>query len=615
MTSRIATFVLAALVTAVLATLASASPALAALPSGNLLQNGDAEAGSCSNDTGTAETIPGWTTTSSFTVVCYSSGVSQTSDSGAAIGGGNGYFMGGVDDGTTATQTVDVSAAATDIDAGGVQAELAGYLGGFSSQDDNMVVVAVFLNGSGGALGSPIEIGPVTHVDRSDQTEMLLQTHISAVPVGTRSIEVVMTATRTDGSDNDAAADNLSLTLSSTSTPSGPFAGTDTATGITATSAMLNGEVTPRGLFTSAYFEYGTTTGYGGQTSDVAVGSDSSVHSVQKIVNTLEPGTTYHYRIVALNSSGTTDGNDQSFTTSAVTPVEGADRCLNVTSTSATYEFFVNPGGEKTSLYVNSQFQGFIGSNGDNSLEKVDVPMTGLTPYTSNGIQLMVQNSAGEVTWTGACFTPDKPGIFQPTVDTITATSALVHATVNPHVSAAQVHVEYGKTSSYGQVTQPVSFAATANLYQYAQGLSDLSAGTTYHYRIVATNGAGTFSTPDLTFTTSSVSSGGGTITVAGGIAHPTILCLTPRPCTGSLSLVTRGSLVASTGKRRLVLGHARFHVRAHKRASVKVRLSRPAMAALRRKGKLRVTEQVTSKLGGGHTAVTSRTVNLRVPR
>ena len=37
MTSRIATSVRAALVTAALATLASASPALAALPSGNLL--------------------------------------------------------------------------------------------------------------------------------------------------------------------------------------------------------------------------------------------------------------------------------------------------------------------------------------------------------------------------------------------------------------------------------------------------------------------------------------------------------------------------------------------------------------------------------------------------
>ncbi|HET8673328.1 MAG TPA: hypothetical protein VFL87_06820, partial [Thermoleophilaceae bacterium] len=149
----------------------------------------------------------------------------------------------------------------------------------------------------------------------------------------------------------------------------------------------------------------------------------------------------------------------------------------------------------------------------------------------------------------------------------------------------------------------------------YAQGLSGLSAGTTYHYRIVATNAEGTVSTPDATFTTSSVSTGGGTVTVSGGFVRPTILCLTPRTCIGSISIVSRVALPASAGKRGLVLGRARFRVAAHHRAHVKLHLSKRALAALRRKGKLRVTEQITSKLGGGHTAVTSRTVTLRAGR
>jgi hypothetical protein len=48
-----------------------------------------------------------------------------------------------------------VTEAAPEIDAGQVGATLAGYLGGFSSQDDQAKVEVFFLGAGGGDLGSP----------------------------------------------------------------------------------------------------------------------------------------------------------------------------------------------------------------------------------------------------------------------------------------------------------------------------------------------------------------------------------------------------------------------------------------------------------------------------
>jgi hypothetical protein len=76
-----------------------------------------------------------------------------------------------------------------------------------------MVVTATYLSASGAALGT-LTIGPVTAADRGGQTAMLPRSATGAVPSGTRSIQVVMTATREEGTFNDGYADNVSLSLS-----------------------------------------------------------------------------------------------------------------------------------------------------------------------------------------------------------------------------------------------------------------------------------------------------------------------------------------------------------------------------------------------------------------
>ena len=96
---------------------------------------------------------------------------------------------------------------------------------------------------------------------------------------------------------------------------SGPTVATGSATSVTSGSAILNGTVNPNGNSTTYYFEYGTTTGYGSTTTGASAGSGAGDVSVNESVTGLSGNTTYHYRITAINSEGTSCGNDRTFIT------------------------------------------------------------------------------------------------------------------------------------------------------------------------------------------------------------------------------------------------------------------------------------------------------------
>jgi hypothetical protein len=89
------------------------------------------------------------------------------------------------------------------------------------------------------------------------------------------------------------------------------------ATEVTATSATLEVELNPHGLFSEYHFEYGTSTAYGAvvPAPDGIAGSGLVDISLSASIQGLQPLTTYHYRVVAHNALGIVDGADRSFTT------------------------------------------------------------------------------------------------------------------------------------------------------------------------------------------------------------------------------------------------------------------------------------------------------------
>lgn len=90
-------------------------------------------------------------------------------------------------------------------------------------------------------------------------------------------------------------------------------------------------------------------------------------------------------------------------------------------------------------------------------------------------------------------------------------TTATVAGTVNPNGQATTYHFDYGLSTSYGSQApgppDPSAGSGTASQNE-STSLSGLSPGTTYHYRIEATNGSGTSYGSDQTFTTSPARSG-----------------------------------------------------------------------------------------------------------
>lgn len=105
--------------------------------------------------------------------------------------------------------------------------------------------------------------------------------------------------------------------------PSPPTAVTLPATGISATLATLNGTVNPNGLSTNVTFQWGTTIAYGNTTASQPAGSGTSSVPISQALTGFTQGQTYHYRIVATSSAGTTFGADQTWLAANPAPTIG----------------------------------------------------------------------------------------------------------------------------------------------------------------------------------------------------------------------------------------------------------------------------------------------------
>jgi hypothetical protein len=94
-----------------------------------------------------------------------------------------------------------------------------------------------------------------------------------------------------------------------------PAATTFGAANVTFQSARVGGSVDPNREATNYYFQYGTTVALGTETAMTPAGAGANAVRVSVDLGGLAPTTRYHYRIVAVNPSGTTLGTPRVFTT------------------------------------------------------------------------------------------------------------------------------------------------------------------------------------------------------------------------------------------------------------------------------------------------------------
>jgi len=115
----------------------------------------------------------------------------------------------------------------------------------------------------------------------------------------------------------------------------------------------------------------------------------------------------------------------------------------------------------------------------------------------------------------------------------ITTTSATLNGSINPNGLSSTYHFDWGSTITYGNSTPVTSAGSGSTAINVSANISGLTAGTTYHFRVVGDNSDGTTDGNDMTFIpggaivtttpasaiTTTTATAGGTISTDGGAA------------------------------------------------------------------------------------------------
>jgi hypothetical protein len=306
---------------------------------------------------------------------------------------------------------------------------------------------------------------------------------------------------------------------------------------VTKTTAMLNGVVNGEGKVATYHFQWGTTTAYGSQTPTQSAGTGEQ--KVKAELSGLKAGTTYHFRLVSENENGMNVGADREFTTLPAVEALSTGPVANLMPTSATLTGSLTPNSEKEPLGLDAHYYfqyvryvkertesttvcdpepqaspepctdvpappGTDAGAGTQAVEaKTDLP--GLQPNTSYHYRLIATNSLGTTTGEDEHFTTSgPPRITSEATTGIEHYGATIHARVDPDELESEYHFEYGESTSYGTEVPLGGAKIPAGEVPVAESatLSGLKIGTTYHFRVVASNGAGITFGPDQTFTT-----------------------------------------------------------------------------------------------------------------
>jgi len=293
-----------------------------------------------------------------------------------------------------------------------------------------------------------------------------------------------------------------------------PIVVTQTTSSLSSTGVTLNGTVNPNSASTTVTFEYGLTASYGNSIAAIPgtlTGNNTS--AVSAVVSGLTPGTTYHFRIKAVNSLGTVYGSDMSFMTSGEVPLATTVSASNVTTGSVILNGIINARNFPTTVTfeygpttsygnVATAVQSPVSGNGDTN---VNVSLNGLNPGSTYHFRVKAVNSVGTSYGTDMYFVTQgqqPTGVTQPATN-ISTTGATLNASVNPNFLPTTVTFEYGLTTSYGQLASATPSQLTGNVSSGTSSIiTGLAPGTTYHFRVKAVNSLGTLNGNDLTFTT-----------------------------------------------------------------------------------------------------------------
>jgi hypothetical protein len=291
--------------------------------------------------------------------------------------------------------------------------------------------------------------------------------------------------------------------------------------------ATLDAQVNPEAQeVTNCAVEYGTTEAYGASAPcSPSPGSGIASVAVSAALTGLERATTYHFRIMATNASGTSHGADATFTTlpqepptvTGVSPSDGPEAGgTSVTITGTNLE------GATAVMFDSTPAASFT--------VKSESSISAVSPAGAGTAHVTVTTPGGTSPGTGA----DLFSFVAPPKATTTAaweisqTTATLTGSVTSTIAASACSFEYGLTNTYGS-SVPCSTLPGAGTQTVTAPLAGLKPNTTYHFHVIVTTDGGTTSGADLPFTTQSELEYGRCIKVAAGTGlYGSSSCTTP---------------------------------------------------------------------------------------
>ena len=296
-----------------------------------------------------------------------------------------------------------------------------------------------------------------------------------------------------------------------------PAVTTNAATAIAATGATQNGTVSSNGASTTVTFQYGLTTGYGSSVTAAQspLSADAAGAPVSAAITGLACNTLYHFRVVASNSAGTTNGGDTTFTTGACTPSPTTNAASAIAATGATLNGTVSSNGASTK--VTFQYGLTTGYGGSVTATQsplaanaagtpVSAAIAGLVCNTLYHFRVVASNNAGvanggDTTFATAACTPT---VTTNAATLIAATGATQNGTVDSNGASTTVTFQYGLTTTYGSSVAAAQNPLSASAFgaPVSAAIAGLACNTLYHFRVIAANSVGIATGADMTFTT-----------------------------------------------------------------------------------------------------------------
>ncbi len=322
-----------------------------------------------------------------------------------------------------------------------------------------------------------------------------------------------------------------------------PTVTTGAASAITTTTATLAGTIPANGCtaVTAYGIEYSTTIGFpNGSGTPVTSSNLSGINFSSNSIG-LSPNTPYYYHAYATNSGGTGYGNEQTFTTQALTPTLSATAlsafgniCINTTA--GPNSFNINGSALNVTNVNIGPLTGFTfcttaGGAYTTSLSLVQPGGTFTQAIFVNFTPSLVQSYNGNISVTGggaAAINVVASGSGINTIATvasgaasaITSISATVAGTI-PSIGCSAITaygVEWSLSNGFPNGSGTAVPSTNLVGINFSSALTGLAPTTTYYYHAYATNNGGTAYGVQGSFTTATPTLSASTLTGFGNV-------------------------------------------------------------------------------------------------